>query len=71
MIRVLDARLFHRAPEGKLTEIDLNPLLADPPPAANPLAHLLGTNGGGGNGGMAPRRRSTGRRASRSRTCAG
>ena len=30
MIRVLDARLFHRSPEGKLTEVDLNPLLADP-----------------------------------------
>jgi hypothetical protein len=54
MIRVLDARLFHRAPEGELTEVDLNPLLADPPPMGNPLAHLLGTNGGGGNGGMAP-----------------
>jgi hypothetical protein len=53
MIRVLDARLFHRAPEGGLTEVDLNPLLADPPPTGNPLAHLLGTNGGG-NGGMAP-----------------
>ena len=46
MIRVLDARLFHRAPDGKLTEVDLNPLLADPPAPGNPLAHLLGTNGG-------------------------
>ena len=32
IIRVLDARLLHRSPEGKLTEVDLNPLLADPPP---------------------------------------
>ena len=54
MIRVLDARLYHRAPGGELTEIDLNPLLADPPPQGNPLAHLMGTNGGGGNGGMSP-----------------
>ena len=52
MIRVLDARLFHRGSDDKLTEVDLNPLLADPPPSGNPLAHLLGTNGGGGNGGM-------------------
>jgi hypothetical protein len=52
MIRVLDARLFHRAPAGKLTEIDLNPLLADAPEQpGNPLAHLLGANGAAGNGG--------------------
>ncbi len=52
MIRVLDARLFHRAPDGKLTEVDLNPVLADPP--AEPdraIAHLIGANGHGGNGG--------------------
>jgi hypothetical protein len=49
LLRVLDARLFHRSPEGELTEVDLNPLLAAPP-RGNPLAHLLGTNGGGGNG---------------------
>jgi hypothetical protein len=56
MIRVLDARFFHRAPGGALTEIDLNQLLADPPPGrpGNPLAHLLGVNGGGGNGGRPP-----------------
>jgi len=54
LIRVLDARFYHRAPEGKLTEIDLNPLLADPAADSNPLAHLMGTNGGGSNGGMAP-----------------
>ena len=48
VIRVLDARLFHRAPSGELTEVDLNPLLAEP--RDNALAHLLGANGGGGNG---------------------
>jgi hypothetical protein len=51
MLRVIDARLLHRGENGKLTEVDLNPLLADPPEPANPIAHLLGTNGGGGNGG--------------------
>src|SRR6185295_2165753 len=50
VIRVLDARLFHRSEEGELTEIDLNPLLADAPKPGNPLAHLMGTNGAGGNG---------------------
>jgi hypothetical protein len=54
LLRVVDARLFHRADDDTLTEVaDLNPLLADPPPPANPIAHLLGTNGGG-NGGRAP-----------------
>ena len=51
MVRVLDARLFHRSEEGKLTEIDLNPVLAaatDQPNRA--IAHLLGANGAGGNG---------------------
>jgi hypothetical protein len=48
VIRVLDARLFHRSPSGELTEVDLNPLLAEP--RDNALAHLLGANGGGGNG---------------------
>ena len=55
VIRVLDARLFHRSEEGKLTEIDLNPVLAgvtDPPNRA--IAHLLGANGAGGNGGGHP-----------------
>lgn len=51
MLRVIDARLVHRGEDGKLTEVDLNPLLGDPPEPANPIAHLLGTNGGGGNGG--------------------
>jgi hypothetical protein len=51
VIRVLDARLFHRSDVGKLTEIDLNPVLADvadPPDRA--IARLLGANGAGGNG---------------------
>ena len=55
MIRVLDARLFHRSEDGKLTEIDLNPVLAgvtDPPDRA--IAHLLGANGAGGNGARHP-----------------
>jgi hypothetical protein len=51
---VIDARLFHRADDDALTEVaDLNPLLAEPPPPANPIAQLLGTNGGG-NGGAPP-----------------
>src|SRR5215218_632990 len=51
LVRVLDARYFHRASDGKLTEMDLGPLLADPPAgAANPIARLLGVNGAGGNG---------------------
>jgi hypothetical protein len=53
MIRVLDARFFHRAADGKLTEMDLGPLLADRPREyGNPVAHLLGVNGAGGNGGV-------------------
>ena len=55
MIRVLDARLFHRAPDGKLTEIDLNPVLAEAGAAPDrAIAHLLGANGGGGNGARRP-----------------
>jgi hypothetical protein len=56
MLRVLDARMFHRSPDGTLTEIDLSPVLAEPRAEhGNPVAHLLGLNGaGGGNGGMAP-----------------
>jgi hypothetical protein len=51
MIRVLDARFFHRSETGKLTEVDLNPLLADPPTEpSRAIAHLLGANGAGGNG---------------------
>jgi hypothetical protein len=53
MIRVLDARFFHRAADGKLTEVDLGPLLADRPrEEGNPVAHLLGVNGAGSNGGF-------------------
>jgi len=52
MIRVLDARFFHRAQDGTLTEVDLGPMLADRPAGdANPVARLLGVNGAGGNGG--------------------
>jgi hypothetical protein len=48
MIRVVDARLFHRAADGALTEVDLNPLLEDARrPVGNPIAHLLGANGAG------------------------
>jgi hypothetical protein len=55
MIRVLDARLFHRTPAGELTEVDLGPLLAEQPVGhGNPVARLLGVNGAGGNGGLAP-----------------
>jgi hypothetical protein len=55
MIRVIDARFLYRARDGKVTEVDLGPLLADRPhEASNPIARLLGVNGGGGNGGMAP-----------------
>jgi hypothetical protein len=51
MIRVLDARLFHRAESGRLTEVDLNPLLGDPTEEPDrAIAHLLGANGTGGNG---------------------
>ena len=55
LIRVLDARFFHRAPDGTLTEVDLGPMLADrEPEGANPIARLLGVNGAGGNGGLRP-----------------
>jgi hypothetical protein len=51
MIRVLDARLFHRTESGRLTEVDLNLLLGDPPEEPDrAIAHLLGANGSGGNG---------------------
>ncbi len=57
LIRVLDARFFHRAPAETLTEVDLGPMLADrPAERANPVARLLGVNGNGagGNGGLRP-----------------
>jgi hypothetical protein len=53
LIRVVDARMITRGADGELSEVDLNPLLGDPPEPANPIAHLLGTNGGG-NGGTTP-----------------
>jgi hypothetical protein len=56
LLRVLDARLFQRTPDGRFTELDLNPVLADPAEQeANPIARLLSSNGGGGNGGISPR----------------
>ena len=55
MIRVLDARIFHRSPEGKLTEVDLNPVLADPPVEPDrAIAHLLGANGAGNGSASTP-----------------
>jgi hypothetical protein len=58
MIRVIDARFLYRARDGKVTEVDLGPLLADQRREdANPIARLLGVNGfggNGGNGGVAP-----------------
>jgi hypothetical protein len=55
VIRVLDARLFHRSDEDKLTEIDLNPVLAGAAEEPNrAIAHLLGANGAGGNGAGRP-----------------
>ena len=55
IIRVLDARFFHRAPDETLTELDLGPMLAERPAgSANPVAHLLGVNGAGGTGGLRP-----------------
>jgi hypothetical protein len=51
LLRVLDARLFQPAPDGTFTEIDLNPVIADPAvPEANPLARLMNANGGNGHG---------------------
>ena len=50
MIRVLDARLLSRSLDGELVEVDLNPLLADAPAGGDPVKHLLGMNGAGGNG---------------------
>ena len=53
MIRVIDARLFHRSLDGKLTEVDLAPVLADAEPPDHAIAHLLGANGAG-NGARHP-----------------
>src|SRR4051794_16688231 len=51
IIRLLDARLFHRTPDEELTEIDLGTLIAERP--GNPVGRLMALNGGGGNGGRA------------------
>ena len=58
LIRVLDARFFHRAPDETLTEVDLGPILADRP-------------AGDANPDCGRRRRSPVPPASRWRTCAG
>src|SRR3954454_17262229 len=51
MIRVLDARLLHRAPDGELTEVELGPLVADwPDDRANAVTGLLAANGNVGAG---------------------
>jgi hypothetical protein len=56
LIRVLEVRLLHRAPDGKLTEVDLGAMLAEPPVEdGRPLERLLGVNGAGQlNGGRRP-----------------
>src|SRR4051812_30031512 len=55
IIRLLDARLFHRTPEGELTEIDLSPLIEERPrQPASPVARLMNLNGGGNGGRSAP-----------------
>ena len=55
MIRVIDARFLYRERDGTVTETDLGPLLAERPHEnGNPIARLLGVNGSGGNGGVAP-----------------
>ena len=49
VIRVLDARLLHRSPQGDLTEADLGELLVDrPEEVGHAVARLLA--GGNGNG---------------------
>lgn len=52
VIRVLDARLFHRSPDGVLTEVDVARVLDTEQGTA--IAHLLGANGARGNGGGPP-----------------
>jgi hypothetical protein len=56
LMRVLDARMLSRHPDGTLTETDLNPVIGEEAGSAHrPVAHLFGLNGhaevnGGGNG---------------------
>src|SRR4051812_44469716 len=55
VIRVLDARLLLRGGDGRLTEVDLGPLLGSPPMGdVNPVAHLFGLNGHASNGAREP-----------------
>ncbi len=62
MIRVLDARLLSRGPDGEPLAIDLGPLIAEAPAEpANPLERLF-FNGIGGNAG-APAREALARTA--------
>ena len=72
MIQVLDARFFHRAPDGKLTEVDLGPLLADRP-AERPTRSLgcSASTGAAVTADCGRSRRSPVRPVSRWRTCAG
>ena len=71
LLRVIDARLVHRGEDGKLTEVDLNPLLADPPEPAEPDRASAGHERAAATAARRRRRRSTARRASRWRTCGG
>ena len=61
MIRVLDARMLSRHPDGTMTETDLTPVIGEEAGSQyRPVAHLFGLNGhaevnGDGNGnGMTP-----------------
>ena len=61
MIRVLDARMLSRHPDGTMTETDLNPVIGEEAGSPyRPVAHLFGLNGhaevnGDGDGnGMTP-----------------
>ena len=55
MIRVLDARFFHRAPDEELTRGRPRPgCRPTGRPTRHPIARLLGVNGAGGNAGLRP-----------------
>src|ERR687897_1788081 len=48
LIRVVDARLLSRGPDGELTDTDLNEIIGEPLGSPwRPAAHLFGLNGGG------------------------
>ena len=72
MIRVLDARLFTRSATGRLTEVDLNPLLSGSRPRSPTTRSRTcwGPTAAAATARAPPRRRSRGQPASRSRTCA-